>query len=267
MVSLLLVGDLTGEVPASDFQFDDGLEVIRARDPDEAARLLAGSACPTPQLVVLAESRCGQYSHAAIDALRKRAPLVRVWRLLGSWCEGEARSGRPPAATVSTYWHQYRARLAREIETVRCGHRPGWALPLTATSDERILAQSDDGFGRNRSGTIAICTASATASAALDDLCRAVGYQTVMIADDGRFRIAGAAAVLWDTTTRRLHDAAYVEELTGRATGAPLLAIVGFPRADDVEQARRLGIAGVISKPFLAGDLLWHLDRVASKHG
>ena len=267
MVSLLFVGDMTGEVPASIFQFDDGLEVIRARDPDEATQWLATRACPMPELVVVAESRGGQFSHAALAALRRQAPLVRVWRLLGSWCEGEARSGRPPAATVSTYWHLWRARLGREIETVRRGRLPSWALPLTATGDERILAQSDESIGLNRGGTIAICASSAPAAAALDDLCRAVGYQTLLISDDGRFHIAGVSAVLWDTTDRRLNDAAYVEELVGRATGAPVLAIVGFPRADDVELACRSGIAAVISKPFLAGDLLWHLDRIASKAG
>ncbi|MCH8924376.1 MAG: response regulator [Planctomycetes bacterium] len=151
-----------------------------------------------------------------------------------------------------------------ELELAQRGGNPTWALPLTATPDERLLATTGGDFARRRPGTIAICAASAQAAAALGDLCRAAGYKTVVAAEDGQFRIARAAAVLWDTTVGRMADAACVGELRSRAGGAAVLAIVGFPRFDDVELARRAGIAAVISKPFLAGDLLWHLDRVAT---
>ncbi len=57
-------------------------------------------------LIVLCESRRGQFSAEAIDGLRRLAPLARIWRVLGSWHEGEPRSGHPPAGCVSTYWHQ-----------------------------------------------------------------------------------------------------------------------------------------------------------------
>jgi CheY-like chemotaxis protein len=263
MVSLLLIGDWDDALPTSVPAFDGPLQVTRARDPDDARRLLAAGACAPPELVLLAEPRRGQFSHASLAALRKQVPLVRVWRMLGSWCEGESRSGRPPAACLTTYWHQWAARFGGEVEIVRRGGNPGWALPLTATADEQILAATDSSFQQSRSGTIAICASSATAAASLVDLCRAAGYDTWIVADDGRIRASGASAVLWDTTVEQMTDTRRVAELRGRLSGAPLVAIVGFPRTEDVESAQRAGIAAVVSKPLLAGDLFWHLDRAA----
>ena len=248
-------------MPTSVPRFDGSLEVTRARDPEDARRLLADGARLPPELVVLVEPRGDQFSHSSLAALRKQAPLVRVWRMLGSWCEGEARSGHPPAACLATYWHQWEARFGSQLEIVHQGGSPPWALPLTATAEERILAATDSSFERSRTGTIAICASSATAAESLGDLCRAAGYDTLIVADDGRFRIAGASAVLWDTSLERMADANCVTELRGRSGGAPLVAIVGFPRPEDVESALRGGIAAVVSKPLLAGDLFWHLDR------
>jgi CheY-like chemotaxis protein len=261
MISALLITSVDDH---STFVVDGGLRVTRARHLGDAIRLLETSTAPPPELVVLAESRGGSFGEASLHALRKLAPLARIWRVLGTWCEGETRSGRPPAACLAAYWHQWEARLSRELEWARRGANPTWTLPLTATADERLLAAADEWFARRRAGTIVICAASARAAAALADLCLAAGYNTLVAAEDARFHIAGAAAVLWDTTVGRMADATAVGELQSRAGGAPLLAIVGFPRFDDVELARRAGIAAVISKPFLAGDLLWHLDRVAA---
>jgi AmiR/NasT family two-component response regulator len=44
-----------------------------------------------------------------------------------------------------------------------------------------------------------------------------------------------------------------------------VVAVVGFPRREDVEAARQAGVRAVVSKPFLAGDLLWQLDRAADE--
>jgi len=261
MVSLLLIGQWDEDLPASAPQSGGLVEVTRAGDLDDARRLLADGTCAAPELVVWAESRRGQFSHAALAALRKIVPLVRVWRLLGSWCEGESRSGRPPLACLRSYWHQWEARFGGQLEIERSGANPPWALPLTATPDEQILAVTDQTFSRRRAGTITVCAASATAAGSLGELCRAAGYETLIVADEGRFRASGAAAVVWDATVEQMTDPECVAKLRGSAGGAPLVAIVGFPRPDDVESALRCGIAAVVSKPLLAGDLFWHLDR------
>ena len=47
------------------------------------------------QLIVLAQSRRNQVSQSMVDYLRSKTPGVPIVVLLGSWCEGENRSGQP----------------------------------------------------------------------------------------------------------------------------------------------------------------------------
>src|SRR3972149_5489025 len=45
--------------------------------------------------IVVAQAFPRQFSHQAIDRLRRLAPLSRVLGLLGSWCGGEKGRGHP----------------------------------------------------------------------------------------------------------------------------------------------------------------------------
>src|SRR5262245_6019486 len=47
-----------------------------------------------PDVVVMAQSRPAQWTRAAIEQLHAAAPLARLIALLGTWCEGETRTGR-----------------------------------------------------------------------------------------------------------------------------------------------------------------------------
>ena len=63
------------------------------RVPDEAIeRIEAGV---MPDWIVVAESVPGEVGHAAIKSLTRATPLTRIVGLLGSLCEGAARTGRP----------------------------------------------------------------------------------------------------------------------------------------------------------------------------
>ena len=157
----------------------DGPQFEQVADVDAATRLLiAGTS--VPELIVLAESRPGARAAASIDALRRLAPLARIWRLLGSWCEGEARSGQPPSGCVSTYWHQWPARWAQDVARLRDGGSPAWALPVTLSPDERLLAAAETPIER-RAGLIAIYARHAQTAAALSDACRLGGYDPLVV--------------------------------------------------------------------------------------
>ena len=219
-----------------------------------AAEILLADTDTAIDLIVLAESRPGQFSAASIDRARRLAPLARVWRILGSWCEGEQRSSRPPAGCASSYWHQWRERAQREFTRARKGRCPAWGLPLTATVDERALAAME-ATREKRSGTIAIRARRPEAAAALADACRAEGYETHVVLDGEPIVVRGATALVWDTTVQGARDAGRVEQLRRATDGAPIIALLGFPRPDDVCRALEAGVAAVISKPFLLGDL------------
>ena len=105
-----------------------------------------------PDVIVVAQAFPGQFSHQAIDRLRRLAPLARVVGLMGSWCEGEMRTGLPWPGAVRTYWHQWAARCDRELRRLAEGECCSWTLPPTATEEERLLADAE--CGRAHSPTV-----------------------------------------------------------------------------------------------------------------
>jgi CheY-like chemotaxis protein len=218
------------------------------------------SLCDSPRcdLIVLCESRRGQFSTEAIDGLRRLSPLARIWRLVGSWHEGEPRTGHPPAGCLSTYWHQWPARAERALEATA-----GWNLPPTATPEERLLAQNDKPIEQHE-GTIVVCAGRLESALALADVCRLAGYDIVIVRDGDDLGAAAALAVVWDATPERLHDEVAVARLKRLTREAPIVAVVGFPRADDVRRARQAGVSAVVSKPYLVRDLLWQLEQAIS---
>ena len=292
-LAILLVGQLD-VAPSPVIPLEAGARVEYAPDCATAIQRLQSGACVVPELIVLAESRAGETSEASIDALRKCAPLARVWRLLGSWCEGEARSARPPAGCLTCYWHQWQPRIARELALAAHGRRPGWALPLTATSDERLdgglgphdwvseaegpesavdaqdscdpsassnpqprPASSHDG----RRLKVAVRAASAQAAAALVDACREAGFDALVVGGQETWRAPRPVALVWDTTAAEMTDGACVAQARAALDDPPVVALVGFPRADDVARARHSGVAAVVSKPFLVADLVEEIRR------
>jgi len=258
---MLFVGPCENELSSCAKLVGPRSYVRRFEDPGSAAAYLA-EADAAPELIVLAESRPGQFSIASIDELRRRAPLARVWRLLGSWCEGEKRVAKAPAGCISTLWHQWQPRSARAIACALAGGCPPWGLPVTATPDEQTVALAEQPLAQG-SGAIVVCAHHAETADALSDACRLGGYATTVVSATQPWSAEGARAVLWDVPANPL-DEPSMEQLRASAGGVPILALMSFPRAGDVEKAVGAGVAAVISKPFLLRDLLWHLDEVRS---
>lgn len=214
-----------------------------------------------PLLVVVAEARPGELHAAAIARLRHRLPLARLVCLQGPWCEGQPRRALVSQGEWQCYWHQVSARLGRELARLDATHVPLWSLPVTATREEQMVAACPI-RQNHRAETIAVCSASAQAAAALAALCRQAGYATIETASTANFRVRGASAWLWDAHCDEIVDPARVQDVMRRADAARVIALVGFPRSQDVRRAKAAGIAAVLAKPLLAADLLWHLNAV-----
>lgn len=262
-MSVLLVGSTVdaahSDCAAAIARLSRLANVEQVDDLRAAERLLADPHA-TFDLVAIAEPRPGHYSTEQVDTLRRIAPLTRVWRLLGSWCEGEQRSGQPPLGCMSTYWHRLPARMSTEFTAVHDDRCPTWGLPLTATADEGLSAAAKLP-AEKRTGLIVVCASRAESAAALADACRLGGYETQIVTDREAFEDSAAVAVVWDTPIEQAVDARRVEQLRRAAGGAPLLAVVGFPRHEEACRALEAGVADVVSKPFLVSDLLWHVAR------
>ena len=255
---VLYIGDPTHpEFRAVAHWLEDHTEFSSVGSLDGAQRHLSGQLRDT-QVIVLAEARPGQYQAGQIDELRRLAPLARVLGVLGSWCEGEMRSGSPLPGVLRAFWHQWPGRFARELTAFVEGRCPSWGHPVTMTMDEHVL-QLRQGFQHQGQGLDDQTLGS------LQDACRQVGYATVSAAGEELPRVTGAAVILFDVRqlgevqVRRLH------EIHRHYTPTPMVALLAYPRHDIAERVRAAGVSGIVSKPFFLDDLYWEMDRVARR--
>jgi DNA-binding response OmpR family regulator len=166
---------------------------------------------------------------------------------------------------MSDYWHNFSPRLARAIAERAAGCRPCWAAPPATSAEERMLAESALALPRS-AGQVVICADRRSSAMSLADACRLAGYD-VTIARPGNLaeqslldrESDGVCALLWDTTPEQIRDRVAVNRLRAAFGSAPMLAMVDFPRPEDVCQAHSLGIDHVFSKPYSIRDLL---DRI-----
>ena len=237
--------------------------VIEAPGIDAACAILAGSE-DVFDVIVVAEDCPGQYSEETIDRLRRLAPLARVVGLLGSWCEGESRTGRPWPASIRVYWHQWLPRFGRESARLDAGILGSWSLPVTAGEDERMLALADEPFPK-RAGRIAIYSPEFAMQDWLGEACRRAGYSTVWLRGNGPYAGSSAVAGIFDAGDG---DAEYetLRRLTADLRPAPVIALLGFPRVEDRDRALAAGATAVLSKPLLLEDLYWQLDRLIPRN-
>src|SRR5690349_7541486 len=97
---------IIGDVDHADFR--EAIALLRAQ-----SRVVA-SADALPELIVVAQSRPDSITSAQVEPFRRWAPLAGVVTLLGSWCEGETRTGRPLPGVERIYWYQFPAWWQRQ---------------------------------------------------------------------------------------------------------------------------------------------------------
>ncbi len=219
---ILLIGDASRpEFHEACAALHDMACVTRVADVESAIAALHKGPL-APHAIVLAQSYPGQFAAAAVDRVRAAVPLARLIALLGSWCEGEPRSGRPLPGTVRVYWHEAAVRFRRELP---CwfDRESAWSLPITATDEERLLATigasvgkgDSPVFARTKTGTvpcglIAIWSRRRELGELLADTCRTAGYATACMHPRRPCRVQGAAAAIFDGDSL---DAATMDEV------------------------------------------------------
>jgi CheY-like chemotaxis protein len=263
MLSILLIGD------AERTEFRDaraGLDrwgtVHAFAETDQAIKVLTNGEV-VPDMIVVAQSFPGQYSHEAVDHLRRLAPLARVIGLMGSWCEGEMRTGLPWPGAVRTYWHQWTSRSNREFNRLLKGQCGAWTLPPTASEEERLLAdrakQGDElSFQR---GLVLIHTQSHDMAQCLSAACRSWGFATVWQHPTNIVHVEGAVAAIFDSGDLRNKQCSLLRHLTRSIYPLQVIALLAFPRIEDRNQALSAGAAAVLSKPLVLADLFDALER------
>lgn len=273
-VSVLFVGDRErGEFADVFAWLRDNARLAVAADCSAAAGHLSGGDFD-PELIVVAQSWPGEFSPREIDRLRRAAPLARVSELLGSWCEGETRTGRPAGGTLRNYWHQWLPRMAPEFARAARGERSIWSLPPTATDDERLVAAGAEhrltgntagevaGKDRAGRGLIAILLQNGMMARALCDACPTRGYACAWLPRGRGSYLSGVRALVWDAPSAVDSWAETLVSLGREWRNTPIVALASFPRIEDVARLRAAGAAAVVSKPMLLDDLFWQLEQL-----
>jgi CheY-like chemotaxis protein len=260
-ISILVVGKTDRPEFRDARSILDGLgHVVAVAGVEPACAALAHGEL-TPDVIVIAQAYPGQFAAEAVDRLRRLAPLARVLALLGSWCEGEMRSGEPWPAAIRVYWHQWSARAGQEIARLRDGACSSWSLPVTAGEEERMLQLADQPL-RRREGRIAICTAQFEMQDWLASACARQGYTTAWLRPHRVVPVEGATAAIFDAHECRGEELTSLEQLAATLAPIPIVALLDFPRVEDRQRALAAGAAAVLSKPVWIEDLFWQIDRI-----
>jgi CheY-like chemotaxis protein len=238
--------------------------VTIAKDVSSAVDLISGGEV-VPDVVVVAQAFPGQFSADAIDRLRRAAPLARVVGLLGTWCEGETRTGWPWPAAIRVYWHQWQPQCEQELGRIAAGKASTWALPITAGDEERLLAASHQRL-LTKNGHIAISTPLFDMQDWLQRICRSRGYSTSWIRPHQSVERGQVTAAIFDADECSGKELDALKRLVDAIDPAPVVALMDFPRVESRDRALAAGARAVLSKPLLVDDLFWQLDRLIRDH-
>ncbi|MCE9554290.1 MAG: hypothetical protein K8T91_13065 [Planctomycetes bacterium] len=254
----LLIGDFAGAefAPVVETLTESCRIQFATNLADAIMQLAAGDL--SVDAIVLAWPYPGAFSAWEIHRLRRAAPLARQLAVLGSWCEGEGRSGEIIPGLIRTVWHQWTASWAAEFQARNMKQLPSWCLPETTGDEERLLARST----RHRppsSGLIAIASRQFETAELYSAVCGKQGYSTVWLSGgEDLVRIGRPTAIVWDGDANRLSELSEMHH----QSSAPMVALIDFPRADDVRRATEAGAVAVLGRPMPWDCLFWHLDRL-----
>jgi hypothetical protein len=246
---VIYIGDRkTAELAAPLEWLDERASVVSAENAQRACDLI--QSLPAPLAIFVGQSRAGEHPNAAFERLRDVAPLAPIVSLLGSWCEGQGRTGKPWPGAIRLYAHQFVPRVGPQLAELASSNTMSWSPPFTATDEDRLLAASPwpRAGARKR---IAVVSKQRESAAALCDALATAGYHAQYIGDHKSLDLA-----IWDCPAGFAESRNDFVELTRRSPGMPWIVLASFPRCGDRAELAELGAAAVISKPFLIDDLL-----------
>ena len=230
-------------------------------------------------LVILAESRRGQMDRKTVETLQKSLPTSPMVSLLGSWCEGEQRSGDAIPGVVRVYWHQWEGRYKDFLNALSEDKVANWALPATANESDRIQAavpaesernlQRPHFLSQTSPGMIGVSTRKRESYEMLADAVSTSDWNAFWIEQSSlpasrmpEFRVICIEAdSVSDEIERR------VSQFKKAYPMVPIIAVLNFPRVDDAYNAQSMGIHRVVSKPFQLVDLNHAINSVIGKSG
>lgn len=198
-------------------------------------------------MVVVCKERRDAVSQSFIDGIRNLYPGTPLVALLGTWCEGEPRSGTPLRDVIPVWWHQWQGRYD---QLAALAAAQGWA-GLSATADA-----TEQAAGPVRPGSaprIAVSALSRTQFEMLADALAALGATACWI-EEAAWQaepVNGAIATCIDCDSISENLDRRIELVQSLCPDLPCLCVLGFPRRSELAGLQqRWGIRAFVSKPF-----------------
>ncbi len=221
-----------------------------------------------PELIVVATERPGDVSLAEIDDLRRRFPTAGVVTLVGAWCEGETRTGRPALGTIRIYGYEAAEWLERQFALYTLGQCSAWGRPMSQAAEERWLEPAIYAPIAHHV-RLAVCSPSPRWLATLCDSLAALGHATVGFMPGQIPWLGQIDALVWDLPTAQT-DRAVLEVQRRALPRVPTIALGDFVREHDETTCRDWGIDKVLRKPtridVLAEAIEELVTQVAQRH-
>ena len=226
--------------------------------------------CPQPDVIVLAQAIPGEFSVREVELLRREAPLARMVGLLGTWCEGEMRTGDPWPGVIRLYWYQWHPQATMHMKALAEGRPTAWALPATATHEDRLLAQSRISAARSPGAYRGYVAVFSPRPEMTEWICEAFeGPEwNVLPADFRRVQeflemdpktclaLSGHVDLLvYDATEFDEAEAARFGRVCGLVGAKDSMVLCDFPRLADRRRAAEAGAACMLAKPVEILDL------------
>jgi hypothetical protein len=247
------------------------IAAIAAGASDGAAATIPSVPLP-PELVLLAQARPGVSNQSQLETLRKLAPLTRVVIVAGTWCEGELRTGQPPAGVVRLYWYEFAPWWRAAVAEWKANQTPAWSEPL---DDVRAGQQTAIVKLRERhdvipteAGVIAVDAVDFAVFETLATVLAPLGWRCEWQPRHRPelVRPTQPVAAIWDGgqlsdgELTSLHE--FVRRVHASNATAPVIVLLDFPRVEHLQAARAAGAAVVLGKPYRIAHLANELDRL-----
>jgi hypothetical protein len=229
---------------------EQGNSIQKLSKIDAACELLASTEV-APELILLAHPLPGTICQQDVDRLQRLAPLSRIVIVVGTWCEGELRTGNPPAGALRLYWYELAPWWQAAQRRWAGGLCPSWSAPLDHPQAGRYTVDASI-EKLTMPSTVVIDAEDFAVFECLADGVVALGSVATWAGKDDPSR---ATAGIWDGGQLSDRELQRLGQFCQQVEG-PVVALLDFPRVERVHQARAAGAVAVFGKPYVIEEVL-----------
>ena len=222
-------------------------------------------------LIVLAASRRDQFTHEWVESIRGKALPTPLVALMGTWCEGEHRSGEPWPGVQRIYWHQWQGRFARFVEQLASNQVCDWQLPATANNADIAtnfdLKNITEAY--NSDLNVGVSAMSDTHYQMIVDASKKISTNIQWLEREqwAASTPQEISLLVVDADSWNQHVQARIQWLRqDLAIDAPIVLLLNFPRQSDSAAVKASGISEVVSKPFQLSDFALAIERALKEY-